>query len=264
MTAALSVLVLLAVVGWEVDRSLTASKANTAAPALATESIASSAPTGYSAPTPVSAAASSMFDAAAQASSTDPLSQIGPAVMQQLESAYARMQTVGGYSTATAQQVSASLAPYVAAGVSYPSFTASTIKTDSNTSYTRMLRYRADLRVSLAPLMKNSEPEYQIFGDYVMTKDPAYLVKLRHVADLYRQAASSTALVVVPQDAVSYHIAILNAMEEFAATLDALAAHANDPFASAALLSGYNQAEQDMLTSFNNLTLYYKSKLPSQ
>ena len=51
-------------------------------------------------------------------------------------------------------------------------------------------------------------------------------------------------------------------MEEFAATLDALVAHADDPFASVALLRGYNKAESDMLTSFNALTIYYKSKTP--
>ncbi len=51
-------------------------------------------------------------------------------------------------------------------------------------------------------------------------------------------------------------------MEEFAATLDQLAAHADDPFASVALLRGYNQAETDMLTSFNSLASYFKSKQP--
>ena len=123
-----------------------------------------------------------------------------------------------------------------------------------------MLQYRSDLRTAFAPLLKNTTPEYEIFAQYADTKDVSYLTKLKSIALDYRTAASSTALVVVPRDAVSYHVAILNAMEEFAATLDALATHANDPFASVALLRSYDQAESDMLTSFNALTTYYKSK----
>ncbi len=38
--------------------------------------------------------------------------------------------------------------------------------------------------------------------------------------------------------------------------------HADDPFASVALLRSYNEAEADILTSFNALTTYYKSKSP--
>jgi hypothetical protein len=248
--AGLAVLALIAVLAWKTSETMRERDATLSAKA-------------YSTPLPIyGTPAQEATGTAVAASSTDPLSALGPAIMQELSSAYQQLQTQGIYSSSTAQAVGASLAPYVAAGVQYPAFTQGDIKTDNDTSYARMLRYRSDLQVSLAPLLKNTEPEYEIFAYYVDTKDVSYLAKLRTVAGYYRAAASSTAQVVVPKDAVELHVAILNAMEEFAATLDALATHAQDPFASAALLSGYNQAERDMLTSFNDLTVYYKSKQP--
>lgn len=249
ITAGLAVLLLLGTIVWQTTKTVQASQ-----------------PTAVSLTPPDVATSSSSIVTSANATSTtvpaDPISTLGGVVLDQLVGAYQDMQSAGTYSTTTAQQAAESLAPYVTADVSYPTFSASDIKTDADTSYARMLQYRSDLQASLAPLLKNTEPEYEIFAYYVETKDVSYLAKLTSVAADYRDAASSTAKVVVPADAVSYHVAILNAMEEFAATLDALVAHANDPFASVALLRSYDTAEADMLGSFNDLTTYYKSKTP--
>ena len=249
ITAALSVLVLALVAGWEMNQSV---QANNPATALGVQTLPSLVSSGVGA----SAAAS------ATATSSDPISAIGPAVLYQLEGAYQQMQQAGVYSTTTAAAAAQSLAPYVTANVSYPTFSASDVKTDSDTSYARMLTYRNDLRTSLAPLLKNTEPEYEIFAYYVDTKDASYLAKLKNVAQEYRDAATLTSKVTAPEDAVTYQVGIQNAMEEFAGTLDAMAAHADDPFASVALLRSYDQAESDMMTSFNALTSYYKSKQP--
>lgn len=250
ITAALSVAVLFAVVGWEVTGSLNA----TNAPARI-----SGVPLVDTAPSFANSTGAGTTDAG---TSTDPISKIGDAVMRQLTGAYEQMRRDGAYSSSTAALVGQSLAPYVAASAPYRAVTASEIKTDPDTSYARMLKYRSDLRASLSPLLKNTQPEYEIFAYYVETRDASYLAKLRAVAQEYAEAASSTSQVVAPSDAVSYHVAIVNAMEEFGATLAALAAHADDPFASVALLRGYNQAEYDMLSSFKSLTVYYKGKLP--
>ena len=123
-----------------------------------------------------------------------------------------------------------------------------------------MMKYRSDLQVSLAPLLKNSLPELTIFGMYTSTKDTKYLTQLKTIAQNYRDAAVATSKVVVPADAIPYQIDILNAMQEFGATLDQLTAHVDDPITTAALLRSYNQAEQDMFNSFNSLTTYYASK----
>ena len=198
--------------------------------------------------------------AASEASAQDPISQIGTKVIDRLSSDYTDLQQLGIYSSSTVQAAANDALTLMQAPISYPTFSAGEIQTTADTSYARMLAYRSDLQTSLAPLLKNSQAEYEIFASYVQTNDPSYLTKLQAAAQNYFAAASSTAQVVVPADAVPYHVAILNAMEEFGSTLDAMAAHANDPFAAAALLRAYNQAESDMLNSFNALATYYKSK----
>jgi hypothetical protein len=259
LTAAISVVALLAIVGWDIARTVREKSAATDFVAQVSSDASASEPQNAAAAQRFFAAEASSSGAA---SSTDLISDIGPAVMDSLENSYAQMQAQGTYTTAAGEAAAQDLAPLVDAQVSYQTYSAADIKTDPDTSYDRMLTYRERLRIALAPLLKNTEPEYEIFAYYVQTKDPTYLAKLSAVAQNYRDAASSSAQVVVPQDAVSYQVAILNAMEEFAATLDAMAAHADDPFASVALLRTYDQAQNDMLTSFNNLATYYKSKTP--
>jgi hypothetical protein len=124
-----------------------------------------------------------------------------------------------------------------------------------------MLAYRSDLRIALQPLLENDGSELEIYGKYVETSDPAHLEKLREAAERYRAAAEAAAAMTVPRDAVSYHKDILNAMEQFAATLDAMAKYADDPFASVALLRSYNAAEARMFTTFDALGNYYGQKI---
>ncbi len=209
-------------------------------------------------PEDLSGAGTSSIDA----TSTDPISEIGPAVTDELTGAYAQMQQAGTYTASQGDEAAQQLLPLMQAQVSYPTYTAGEITTSPDTSYAGMLAYRSALQVSLKPLLQNTEPEYEIFAYYVETKDPSYLTKLENVAQNYKDAANATAQVTVPADAVPYQIGILNAMQEFGATLDAMATHADDPFASAALLNTYDQAESDMLTSFNALLTYEKSKQP--
>lgn len=256
-TAALSIAVLLGVVGWQI--------------------YAHFAPRGTGAPVPLAAdvggdtsnsatweeemAALASTTSLTDATSSDPIAAVSTGAQAELIGAYSGLtQQNGTYNVTTGQGIAGSIASNLNAPITYPAFSASDIKTDPDTSYDRMLEYRTDLRASLAPLLNNTAPEFQIFAEYVQTNDPQYLAQLQAAAGNYRAAASSTAKVVVPIDAVSYQLGILNAMEEFAATLDAMALHATDPFASAILLKNYDQAEQDMLTSFNALATYEKNK----
>lgn len=254
IAAAVSVAALLAVIGWQIDRSTQGINATASEP-----------PT--TARTPVSpivgaTPASSPYAliSANEAASSDTFSQLGTAVLDRLINAYTGLQSAGIFSTSTAQAAAHDTLPLLTTKVTYDVYTSDEIKTDRDTSYARMLTYRSDLRASLAPLLKSTTPEYEIFGNYLKTNDTAYLTALGDVAQNYRDAIAATAKVVVPADAVPYHVAILNAMQEFAAMLDALKANADDPFTSVALLRTYDQAESDMVTSFNALTTYYKSK----
>lgn len=202
------------------------------------------------------------IDASQNASSTDPIAMIGPMVTAQLVGQYAGLQDQGTYSSTTAALAADDIAANMRAAVSYKVFVLSDLKTDSDTSYARMLQYRSDLRVAFEPLLRNSVSELDLFAKYEETSDPSYLDDLRAAAVNYNDAITLTAAVVVPRDAVNYHLAILNAMSEFEATITAMADHGEDALASAALLRTYNKAEADMLYSFNALGSYYSQKTP--
>lgn len=251
VTAAVSLVALLAVVASEVNGSFLHAKT-----ALSVSPLANVVQTAPADTNPYFAPET----ADATSTPTDPLSSLGSAIIDHLSNSYAQMQQSGTYSASSGELAAQSLAPYVRADVSYSVFTAAEVKTDTDTSYARMLQYRTGLRDAFAPLLKNTTPEFEIYASYVDTKDVSYLTKLEEIAGQYREAVALTKKVSAPSDAIGVHVDIVNAMEQFAATLDAMSAHATDPFASVALLRSYEQAESNMLSSFNALTIYYKSK----
>lgn len=195
-------------------------------------------------------------------SENDPISMIGPYVAAQLIGEYAGLKEQGRNTPENMQAAAESIARNVRASVSYKTYAVADISTDTDTSYERMLTYRADMRTALEPLFMDTGPEFEVFAHYVETSDPVYLEQLTDAAEHYRAAAENAAKIVVPKDAVNYHRAILNALQEFAATLDAMSEHADDPMASVALLRTYNTAELNMLNSFNDLPSYYRQKTP--
>lgn len=185
---------------------------------------------------------------------------LGAAVLDGVVEKYLSLQQQGIYTSEVGAKTAEKMAKDLMVPLSYRIYTAADIPATSDTSYARMLAYRSDLQVSLAPLLKNTEAEYEIFASYVDTKDPKNLEKLRAAAQNYRAAASATARVVPPADALSHHLDVLNALEKFAVALDTLAANADDPFASVVVLRSYNQAETNVLTSFASLAKYYREK----
>jgi hypothetical protein len=191
---------------------------------------------------------------------SDPIAEVSNDALGEVVGAYTGLQENGEYSSTTAANVAGTIGLGLAAPVSYTPLSASQIPTSPNTSYAAMMSYRAALQTSLKPLLNNAQPEYLLFGEYVQTKDPTYLTQLETAASNYRAAASSTALIVVPEDAVQVQLGIVNSLNEFAATLDALTSHADDPIASSVLLENYNNAETDVLTAFQNLVTYEQSK----
>lgn len=208
----------------------------------------------------VANAATSGGGASSTTPENDPIAAVSTNAINQLFSAYAGLQQYGAYSTSSANEVGGAIGQSLSAPVSYHSFAAADIKTASDTSYQGMLSYRAALQASLKPLMQNTAPEYELFGLYVQTKQRSYLDQLSAAAANYHAAASSTAAITVPADAVAVQLQLLNSMEEFAADLDALISHAQDPIASTVLLENYNQGESDVLSAFQALVTYEKSK----
>lgn len=255
ITAVLSVAILVGVVGWKTVGFFQERNAGFTVVASAAAADHSGIPTSDQSSGYGSVGVGS-------ASTSDPLgaSVITDNVAAALANEYATMEADGTYSTSSAAAVSEQLGENLKADITYKTYSASDIKTDPDTSYAGMLAYRAALQTSLAPLLKNTTPELNILTSYVETNDPKYLTELEQAADNYKLAASESAAIVVPADATNVQVGILNAMNEFGATLDQMVASADDPFAEATLLNTYMQAQSDMFSSFNNLYTYYKSK----
>jgi len=186
---------------------------------------------------------------------------IGAGMVSDLLGKFSTLNETGTYTPQIGQDLAKKMGQSVAPTVTYDPYDATTVRADTDTSAARTLTYRKDLQTSLRPLLLNDEVEYTVFARYIESGDRDQLIKLQQYADNYRVAASQTAALVVPADARSYHLTLLNALQKFAATLDSLSTHAADPFASAALLVTYNSAENDVQTSFGGLVAYFKQKL---
>ncbi len=196
----------------------------------------------------------------ANAAPSDPVGAVSSDAIGEVVGAYAGLQQEGAYSSTTGTQIADSIGMGLQAPVLYTTLDASQVKTSPDTSYNAMIQYRTALQTSLKPLLRNTQPEYVLFGMYIKTKQQTYLDQLNAAAANYVAAASSTAALTVPADAVQVQLGLVNSMNEFAATLNDLATHASDPIASTVLLENYNQAENDVLTAFQNLVTYEKSK----
>ncbi len=189
----------------------------------------------------------------------DPSTPLGSAVLNDALVAYANA-SKGGVSkdagVAAVEDVVRTFSPQI----TYRNFTTSDIQTDQDTSAERALSYRSDLQTAFAPLLLNKEFELTIFAHYVDSKDPGDLQKLRSAAVNYRSAIMNASKVIVPEDAAPAHVAVLNALGRFAATLDTMVDNAKDPVASVALLKTYTAAQEGVLASFNSIGAYAAQK----
>jgi len=263
--AALSVVALVAVVAWQIGHAVggntpTLSATNQVLPPAEAHTPFSSI--NWQGPLPSNAGA----DTSASAEATqdkDGISNIADNVAGTLVDTYSALVSAGAYTPEAGQQVASDIGASLRANISYRTYTSDDIKADADTSYARMLTYRADMQLALGPLLKNNGYELKLFSSYIDTGDKKYIAQLKSAAQNYRDAAKNAAKVVVPLDAVLHHVAILNALNGFAATVDNLALHADDAFASAALLQTYTNAESDVLASFSALATYEKSKQSS-
>lgn len=187
-------------------------------------------------------------------------SQMGNDVAAQIAGTYSGLRQMGAYTPEEGERMASNIASLLQAEVSYAPLAQTDLKTDPDTSYERMLAYRSDMQAALRPLLLNSEPEIEIFGRYLESRDKSNLSKLEKIAERYKEAADNMRGVAVPKDAVVHHLAIANSLLGFAATLEQMVKNADDPMATLALLRAYNGAEQDVFISFNSLALYQKQK----
>ena len=206
------------------------------------------------------ASADAFIKETGSANDPDGISNIGDNVVNALVGSYTALVDAGVYTPEEGEWVAQDIADSLRASVSYKTYTRSDIATDADTSYERMLTYRNDLRIALEPLLSNPGYELNLFANYIESKDTSYLEQLAGAVENYRAAIENAAAVVVPEDALSYHVGILNALSEFSAVLSRLPQHADDAFATAALLRTYQSSEAGLMTSFNALAEYYRNK----
>ena len=199
------------------------------------------------------------LNTAAIGATSSPITALGASILSQAVNAYGSASSAGVSSEKSLVAVE-DVGKHIDAQVPYHVYAAGDVATDPDTSPARVLAYRADLRVALEPLFKHKEFELDIFAHYIDTGEAQYLEQLHTAANNYRAAAANVEKVVAPSDAASYHATILNAMGQFAATLDAMADNASDPLASAALLKTYMGAQENVLISFNAIGAYAAHK----
>ncbi len=194
------------------------------------------------------------------ATSTDHLAMIGPMIMGEIYGSYSALKERGNYTKDDLQAAAARISESMKAAIAYEAFKTSDFTIDSDTSQKRVGAYRDELLVALAPISSIQEAEYVTLSRYVETKDPAYLSQLKDAARAYQAATERASIIIVPKDAVTYHRDVLNALRGFSAVLDGMTDHAEDPFASVALLRAYAEKEQGIKASYDQLRAYYANK----
>lgn len=250
ITAALSIVALIGVALWQLTASLNADN-----PARFTFKGARQA-------AGVNAGPANESGAQATSSAPNDFSGIGSAAFGTLIDTYVSLKRSGAYTPAEGEAIASTVADSVTASVSYIPYSEDGLTIDPDTSYNRMLAYRSDLRSALAPLLLNTKPELGVFDRYVESGDQSALTELTAIAGRYRAAADKMMSVSVPKDATGRHVEIANSLLQFAATLEAMTRNASDAMATLALLRTYNTAEQNVLTSFDALAMYERSKTP--
>lgn len=196
----------------------------------------------------------------ATSSTPDEISQIGVNAIGELATNYAVATQHTPYTPTLGAQIVAAVTPTVIARIGYSTYDTNMIPTTSDTSSVRKLQYRTDLHTAFIPLTRNTTYELDLYNDYVQTQDHKYLDQLKTAAQNYRDTVTATAHVIVPANAVTYQVNILNAMQKFATTIDTMADNTADPITSVVLLNSYNQAESDMYSSFGALNAYLTQK----
>ncbi len=191
------------------------------------------------------------------ATSTDPLSGIGQALAQALVGGYLSLTEYDAYTPDRGEQLANTIADNFRAPVIFVPHTIDELTLDPNTSSSRAIQYRADMRTALAPLVSDEEYELTLYAAYVQTNDTTWLDRLAQAAERYRTAEKNILAMRIPQDAAPEHVRIANALGAYAETLDRMVSFAKDPLASMALLTTYNEKERDVDLAFDALVKYY-------
>ncbi len=194
------------------------------------------------------------------ASSSDAVSMAGQSMGDLLVSGYVFLKGNNAYTDETASRLASAVAD--AGYVPPPSavHTRSELTLVSDTSLSRVLEYRGDMRTALGMLITSDEPEIITFGRFIETGDADELDKIAESAARYREAEAKALKVTVPEDAAYEHLRAVNALASYASALEQLIQHSDDALGTLLLLRTYNESERELFSAFNALSAYYVRK----
>ena len=188
---------------------------------------------------------------------SDPLTTFTESISQSLYGGYLALKSYDAFTPQNLQGLSAEVAEQVRAPHEFNPYAIGDLTIVEDSSKERILEYRADMRVALAPLVNDEPPEIEYFARYIDSKDPQWLTLLKTASERYIEAEKNMLAVAVPQSAVQEHLRALNSLGAYGSALEYMSREYNDALASMALLRTYNDSEQEMLYAFDALAQYY-------
>lgn len=145
-----------------------------------------------------------------------------------------------------------------ATGVEY---TANDLHITSQTDKETVRKYMSD---GSNILTKNSNKGYgdvlAILEEAINSNDESVLAKLDPIITNYKNIISGSLNLSVPKDAVSVHLAMLNAVSNVLSNIEAMRVTFSDPVKSFAGMSQYKLHMVDFETAMNNLGTYFSAK----
>ena len=177
--------------------------------------------------------------------------------MQSIISGYLSLKQYDAYTPERGEQLADTIAANLRAPETFVPHTADELLLDTDTSDARVVRYRSDMRMALAPLITDEEYELTLFAAYIETRDRSWLDRLDRAAERYHAAEKNVLALSIPKDAAPEHLRVANALGGFADTLERMTRFADDSFASAALLKTYNERDHEFDLAFDALVKYY-------
>jgi len=194
------------------------------------------------------------------ATSSDPVAYVGDILATELLRGYGAMKEADTFTVDAARSFGTTLGTNVLPEPLHTPIDPSGLRTDADTSRERVLSYRADMREAMSVLITETPPELVLFAEYLESGNAEKLRAIEAAAERYRRASSALQKIVIPKDALDYHVRAVNALEAYANTLDRLVLFSAQPLPSLALLRTYNEAERELLFAFDVLAQYYVRK----
>jgi len=139
----------------------------------------------------------------------------------------------------------------------YTPYTSSDIKLAANTDAARLYYYEAMQKV-LGIIQHQGEPELAVYSRLI-DGEPAAKENLEAIILLYTKAATEAVSASAPSEAKDIHLATINALGYYAASLLQLIEYSDDPVGSLTVLRAYNSAEAGIFSAFDALRIYFAS-----